>query len=759
MAVAVTDWTLQWAVLTVSFFITISLFWLGIMVVLAGNRRSTGTWLTGSGLLLGALFFTSHTAILGRGLSNTSFGMDFWWWVSWAPAVIAPLAWYGSLLWYSGYRLDRPHPYHTWTVLIIFLAACLPLLLIFANPLPTYQDVVGRTLALTPSIAGVPLLIIVYVVYSLLCYLLPLGVLRRNPSISPLDSRARQRARPYLIAASVSLLGAGILMAWTALWALTARPLPSLSNIQIVRTVLTFDLAVETLVALATTLLGRTIVAFEVFTGRPLPRNRLLRQWRSTVILAGGFGAAAAFTIAINLRPIYSLMLATGLMTLFYALYSWRSFAEREEFMQRLRPFVSSQNLYSQLTAAQAPDAKASAQIDASESPSPTALFETLCREVLEIRQAVLAPTGALAAFAGPPLTYPAGEQPPAIHLSDWQLRFSRQVRCLPVQPGSGPAAAEWAVPLWSSRGLDGVLFLGEKTNRNPFTEEEIEIAQTAGERLLDLLAGTEMARIAMDMLRQRLAQTRVIEGQGRRVLHDEVLPELHTALLQLSGLAAKEQRSANDSRREKDAKVQSDAPIQQAMAGIAAAHRKIADLMRDMPMPVPHQLVQGGLVPALRGLVERDFASDFSGVAWQIEQQAAEYARGLPLFVNEVLYFAARELLRNASTHGRGKNAEAEVRLKISLSLTDTLCLSIEDDGAGYHLEPGTGDTARSGLADPRNGGTGSGIRLHSTMLAAVGARMEVQPLPEKGTRAVILLAKQSKEPENIVPPPGKDG
>src|SRR5512133_1778609 len=159
---------LNWAVLTVSFFITISLFWLGLMVLLAGNRRSAGTWLTGGGLLLGALFFTSHAAILGRGLSSTSFGMDFWWWVSWVPAAVAPLAWYGSLLWYSGYRLDQPHRHHSWLILNLVLAACILLLMVVASPLPSYRYVVGRILIIPPSMAGIPLIIVIYLAYSLL---------------------------------------------------------------------------------------------------------------------------------------------------------------------------------------------------------------------------------------------------------------------------------------------------------------------------------------------------------------------------------------------------------------------------------------------------------------------------------------------------------------------------------------------------------------------------------------------------------------
>ncbi len=783
-----TDILLNWAVLTISFFLTISLFWLCLMVLLAGNRRSAGTWLTGGGLLLASLFFTSHTAILGRGLSSTSFGMDFWWSVSWAPAAVAPLAWYAALLWYSGYRLGyrpgHPNRHHFWLALTLLLAVGIALLLVCANPLPSYSYVVGRVIVLTPSIAGIPLLIVVYVIYSLLCYLLPLDLLRPAPSGEPpaggapgaagptsgaFAARARQRARPYLVAASIALLLAGILLAWTALWALTTRPVPSLSSPSIVRIVQEYDLAVESLVALAITLLGRAIVGFEVFTGRPLPRNRFLSQWRSTVILAGGFGAVAAWTLTIELRPIYSLMLATGLMTLFYALYSWRSFVEREEFMERLRPFIASQGLYSQMTAPQTASQITQQNGGALESERPPgggapegvapeaarpgsgvpqgqsaqALFETLCQNVLEVRQALLVPAGTLATLAGPPLAYPAGSEPPALDPSHWAAAFTRPVRALPAEQSGAQPGCDWAVPLWSSRGLDGVLFLGEKVNGNPFTEEEIEIAQTAGERLLDLLAGTEMARLAMDLLRQRLAQARLIDGQGRRVLHDEVLPELHTALLLLSSYAQDAPAPAEPLQSAQVSKAQ----VQQAMEALAGAHRQIADLMREMPASAPHRLAQGGLAAALRALIEHDFASVFNEVEWQIEPEAEAYARGLPLFISEVLFFAARELVRNAAVHGReageggyGSGSQKDLHLKIGLALPGDLCLTVEDDGAGYR--PEKQGSAGSQAINSR-GGAGSGIRIHSAMLAAVGARLEVLPLPEMGTRAVIYIAK----------------
>lgn len=716
---------LDWAVLTISFFNTVSLLWLGLMVLLAGNRRAVGTWVTGGGLLAGALFFTSHTAILGRGLGHTSLGMDFWWWVSWLPAAAAPMAWYGALLWYSGYRIDRPHRHHLWLIVVMTLAASISLLLIFANPLPNYTYVAGRVLRATPSIGGMPLLILAYLLYSLLCYLLPLDVLRNITGATPLDARTRLRARPWLVAASIALLLAGVMLTYAALWAVTTSPVPSLSDPLTERFVLRLDLAVEALVAVAITLLGRAIVGFEVFTGRPLPRNRFFRYWRSTILLAGGFGAVVAASIVINLRPLYSLMLATLLMTLFYALYSWRTFAEREAFMARLRPFVASQNLYGQMTSIRhsetEPAPSAGTELALTDGADQTdeadtsalgvqGLFDTLCRDVMEVESGVLLPTGALAALAGPPLVYPTGAAVPAAAPANWAGRFSPGIASLPAGEAGDPPGADWAIPLWSSRGLDGVLFLGEKTNHNPFTEEEIEIAQAGGERLLDLMAGAEMARLAMDLLRQRLAQARVMEGQGRRVLHDEVLPQLHTALLFLSG-------------------AEPSAEVQQAKEILTAAHRRIAGLMRDLPLAVPHRLAQEGLAAALRSMIERDFSSDFKEVGWEVQPEAAAKARNLPLFVNEVLFFAARELVRNAATHA-ARDGEQEVCLTIRMILNGPLRLEIIDNGAGFRPEP-----------PAATGGAHSGLRIHSAMLAAVGARLEVVPASNGGTQGVIIL------------------
>ena len=154
-----------------------------------------------------------------------------------------------------------------------------------------------------------------------------------------------------------------------------------------------------------------------------------------------------------------------------------------------------------------------------------------------------------------------------------------------------------WAVPLWSERGLIGVLLLGERRDDGLYTQEEIAIARTTSERLIDLRAGAELARRLLAVQRQRLTESYVIDQQTRRVLHDDVLPELHTALLILNRGEAGDAAQAGDL--------------------LAQAHRRIAALLRAMPLR-PAVSPAGNVVDAIRQLVQEEMAGQFQQVSWR---------------------------------------------------------------------------------------------------------------------------------------------
>ncbi|MBI9044740.1 MAG: hypothetical protein JEZ06_09655 [Anaerolineaceae bacterium] len=691
---------LEWGVITLSFFNTLLLFWLGGMVILVGNRRSFGTWFTGGGMLMGALVYTSHSIIVGIGMQQISLGMKFFWVMSWIPAVLAPGAWYASILWYVGFKFRRKQAHSYWALLVLFLLISNIVLMLIANPLPSYSNIAGYLIVKTPSIFRVPILVITYVLYSWLCYLLPIDLLRRGADkTQSLADAARQKARPWLIGVSMLMFFGGLVLGMAAWLALAYYPYRWGWWETLDLVIKSMDVLVSAFVGLAITMLGRAIVAYEAFTGKSLPRMGFLRQWRSTVLLATGFSVITAMAIMLNLHPIYVLTSATLILTSFYVLYNWQTFNERENFIKRLRPFVSSQNFYSQIIQVENPDDQIAVNF-----------FKDLCEDVLMAGAAWLFPGGKLSTLAGEALVYnPNGYAYPQSHPEEMISLL------LDVESGYAPLTSDgkyWSILLHHQNGIGGVLVLYEKVNTNPFMDEEVEIARAGGERLLDLLAGVEIGRVAFHLFRQRLTQARVIEGQSRRVLHDDVLPLLHTAILHLS-------------------QFQTDAQIEEVIQKLSETHVQISDQLHRSPASVAGRLSQIGIDQSLKEMIENDYPDAFDEVSWDVAQEAVREIRHLQPQVLEVLFFACREVIRNVADHARGDEKEMILKLEIHLGYSEQqFRIEIVDNGIGF---------MKSSL-DGQNG-RGNGLRFHSALLAAVGGSLEIRSGVGGGTTAILIV------------------
>jgi signal transduction histidine kinase len=684
---------LDWAILAVSLFNTILLLWLGLTVLLNADRRHWGVWLMGGGLLAGAIFFISHTAILGQELVLNLEGLNFWWRAGWFPVTFSPFAWYVAILWYSGYwteartSLARRHRRWLW-LMSLWLAGLIGLMLI-ANPIPAYDQLVQLDLTGTLAVRNLPLLFLLFPVWMVACILLSLDVLRKPAEAAHLNTElARRRSRPWLLGTAGALLAVSLVVAYfigSVVATVAEGALPSIH----IQTVAAYDLALSLLIALASLLLGQAVVSYEIFTGRVLPRQSFVRHWRNAIILAGGYAAVVGWSVAVHLRPIYGLLLATLLMALFYALYSWRSFREREQFMARLRPFIQSQGIPPNL---------------AQGASSASAMLAAICREVLGTEQAQLIPLGSLAPLAGPALVYPPASN-------------AQQVRP-PRDLGAGITALDpaqfapyrWAISLWGERGMIGALLVGDKRDGGLYSQEEMETAQATGERIVHLLAGEQMVHRLMELQRKRTTEQRVIDLRARRTLHDEILPALHLAVLQFGG--ADRQQPA----------------IRDALHTLAEAHRQIAALLADaQPAPArapdPCELVAG-----LQAMVEAEFARCFESITWRGVDivQDTVYVDAV---AGEVVLGAAREAIRNAAYHARGGRADYPLCLQIGICVEDELILSIQDNGVGINPSA-TVETS---------GGSGSGLALHSTLLAVVGGYLMVESPSEGGTIVTI--------------------
>jgi len=195
-------WLLNWAVMAVSLFNTVLLIWLSLTVALNAEHRDWGVWLTAGELLLGGIFFFSHSIILAYGPEFFARSVNIWWQIGWVPVVSSPYAWYVVMLWYAGFwrgsttRLYRRHwPFFVLASLLIVVVLAL---VWFANPLPSIYQISTLEFATTPVFMGMPVLILVYPVYIIMCLLLSLDVLWHPvPSPRLMGDIARKRARPW----------------------------------------------------------------------------------------------------------------------------------------------------------------------------------------------------------------------------------------------------------------------------------------------------------------------------------------------------------------------------------------------------------------------------------------------------------------------------------------------------------------------------------------------------------------------------------
>lgn len=704
---------LDWAIIAVSFFNAILLLWLGFTVLLNSDRRSPGIWVAGAGLLLGAAFFVSHTAIVGRGVITLSVASTiFWWTIAMVPAIILPFAWYAIMLWYAGYwndpqsdlrRRQRPLLLLTSGGLIVGLLSLAAGMVLLAVPAPFLYTL--RTF-IRWSIAGIPLLAVGYSLYVVLCIGLSLDALRRpGPPRRMMGDLARRRAHPWLVVASLAMLVVSLLVMGVVMWVVQDARQRTFYDIFLAstRTFAWFDVVIAALLSFAILMLGQAVVSYEVFTGKSLPRRGLLRHWRSAIILAAGYSVIVGAAFAIELRFIYILLLTAVLMTLFFALFAWSSYEERERYIAQLRPFITSNRLYDQLLTQATPQ-------DLDLGPP----FRTLCTNVLDARLAYLAALGPMAPLVGPPLTHPRREIFSLPPLADIVAHLTSPTALpIPLDPTHYQGAV-WAVPLWSERGLIGVFLLGEKRSGGLYTQEEIEIARVSGERLIDTQASSEMARRLMLVQRERLAQTQVIDQQTRRVLHDDLLPALQTAMIKMSS------SQLNDE-------------VQQAVEILTVAHRQISDLLHDMPTITAPEVARLGLITALQRAVESEFKASFDAVNWHISAAAEENAGQIPNLTAEVVFYAAREVVRNAARYGRGEGAWNVEKRPFTLTITadwqNGLLLTLEDNGVGLEMTATT------------NKGSGQGLALHSTMMAVVGGTLTVESAPGQHTSVALAL------------------
>ena len=712
---------------------------------------------------------------------------DFLWHLIWFPAIGVPYIWFAIGLHYAalinaGWRKRRPL-----LLACSALLGCSVLALLIANQATfTFRDTllllgysaVHRDLHIgffSPLIL-LPILFLCYVTF---CAIGPwftpgriarlLGTLwkfatRRQRQASlrrslveafwndPVDVDQLEEpilswhlARPVLLLAALLMVFLTVSLGGLGVWSmfnwlhiqgnsLGAVSLPApLTTIPL--NLILLDIFATGSVALIVLLVGYSIVRHGILIERPLARRGFFEQWRGIVIVATTIAIFIALLVLLTRSSLGALLLITSIATGTYALFTWSSYTAHDRYIALLGPFLRSTNLRHWLNT----DLQKTEQ-------NMESLFSHLCKDVLEVRCA------RLVVLAGPVRrnfnyrwssfdSFDGAEEQTKGNASDgytWQEKhthaaFSYKTNNNQTQSDiyayrirvslQGAPVICWVLPIYDELGPVAKLYLGPREDGSGFTNEDMDLAQACGQRILDTLRDHEAMLAVAGLLRRRTVDVKLLGAQQRRVLHDEILPMLHLALLRLETVRSPDVResTAND---------RSEQALSDAIGSISTAHRQLAAMMRAMATGAPHRLERDGMMHAIHTMLEQDFQHAFDEVEWCVPEDVARYIDDLvPPAIAELIFAAVQEALRNAARHARGADVHRPLKVTLAASCDPHLEVVVADDGVGI-ISKNSSTT-----------GTGGGLLTHSALLAIAGGNLTVKTAPGEGVAVRIFL------------------
>ena len=792
---------LQTIALALSIFNLIAFLWLASTVWLNGDRKSGIAHLGVVGLSLSALFFFVHALLIHSPpvQSSALVTQEFLWYLIWLPALGVPYIWLSIGLYYAahineGWRKRRP-----WLLIISGILGCITLLVLVLNrstftfagtlSLIAYSDALNNLG--TTQFSSLVLLLVLFLSYVTFCAIGPwftLGRLSRllrvlwhaalglpallrndkslpgdrqkNPSLwqalvdafwdDPADVELLEEpqlswhlARPRLLLAALLIAGLtttlGVLVIQSIVnWlqygqqhTIAASSVPSIlpggSPTEIFPlNLIVLDLSVTGAVALVILLIGYSVVRHGILIERPLARRGFFEQWRGIVIVATTVAIFIALLVTFTRSNLGGLLLITSLAAVAYALFTWSGYTAHDRYIALMGPFVRSTSLRHWLNT----------DLQKTEQDLQN-LFFHLCHDVLAVHFAYLTITaGTLKrsfsyrwpgeAALGAKLIAPKkrgnieAEVPERVQIT---LHGQKKI-C-------------WVLPIYDERGLVAALYLGPREDGGAFTDEDMNLAHACGQRILDTLGDHEAMQAVAGLLRRRIVDVKLLGAQQRRVLHDEILPQMHLALLRLETLRSLPSTQpllpmsleASEHCREE--------ALLEAIEMISDAHRRLATMMRTTAPGAPYRLEHDGMMHAIRTMLEQDFQHAFDEVEWLVpDETAACIDEVTPPAIAELIFAAVQEALRNAARHARGSDVHRHLCLTLKATYSREspfLEVVIADDGVGI------------ASASSSTTSTGGGLLTHSALLAIAGGSLTIKSAPGEGVTVRILLPAES--------------
>jgi two-component sensor histidine kinase len=779
---------LRACLLALSIFNLVTFLWLAFTVWLNGDRKAGIARLGVLGLGLSALFFFIHALLISGSPAQQSglVSQDFLWHLIWLPALGVPYIWFAIGLYYAalinqGWRRRRPYllvfgALLGGTVLVCLLLNPSTFTYVGALRLVVYNAALNdiRNGVFSPPV----LLSLLFLCYVTFCAIAPWftigrigrllrafwyflnGRTKRSQGLryalidafwdDPRDKELLEEphlswhlARPGLLLAALLMV-----MLTTTLGVLVIQsiidwlqhpytPVAPANGGLINGTIfpmnlLILDLCATGAVALVILLIGYSIMRHGILIERSLSRRGFLEQWRGTVIVSTAVSIFIVLLVNLTHSSPGGLLIITSLATGAYALFTWSSYTAHDRYIALLGPFVRSTSLRHWLNT----------DLQKTEQDLED-LFYHLCHNVLGVQCAYLAVLAGtvqrrfsyrwpVSSLANGALFSPGGDkklmeksEATRKHMngaSETPSRIQLFVNEVPM--------ICWVLPIYDERGLVATLYLGPRADGGALTDEDMNLAHACGQRILDTLGDHEAMQAVAGLLRRRIVDVKLLGAQQRRVLHDEILPQMHLALLQLETLRSHPGNGNVPVPGDTDARTQA---VDETIALISDTHRRLAAMMRATAPSAPHRLEQDGITGAIRTMLEQDFQYAFDEIEWCVsDETAASIDEVMPPAIAELVFAAVQEALRNAARHARGSDEHRHLRLLFKALWNDvdhSLEVIVSDDGVGI--------TSASSATT----GTGGGLLTHSALLAIAGGSLTIKSAPGEGVTVRILL------------------
>jgi PAS domain S-box-containing protein len=274
-------------------------------------------------------------------------------------------------------------------------------------------------------------------------------------------------------------------------------------------------------------------------------------------------------------------------------------------------------------------------------------------------------------------------------------------------RPGSfsaGQGERELVVPLVVRGEVLGALLLRRSTHGRPFTAREVEVAETA--------AAAVAAAIGHERLleQETLKAARDARDSVARELHDSVTQTVYSANLMAKALPAAWERDPSEALK-----------ATEELRNLT--HMALAELRS-----LVYELRPAALAAAdLSALVERlaEILAGRSGVSVDIQ---AEAVPDPPSDIKLALYRIVQEAFNNIAKHA----AATRVSVHLAGDARGGISLEVHDDGRGF---------------DPAAPRVGLGLGIMQERAREVGAQLEIDSEPARGTRLSLKLRPQQEQ------------